>query len=145
MGVVMATGGYSANAKMIQANNTSGKWGDLSSLPTTNRHASSQGDGITADGTRSARQSSSRPARSITSSSPRTARNTLTSTARIGGLKIDESARVLSDAGIPIERLYACGEVVGGIHGGNRLGGNAVTDTVVFGRIAGRSVVSDHK
>ena len=49
------------------------------------------------------------------------------------------------NAVIYIEGLYACGEVVGGIHGGNRLGGNAVTDTVVFGRIAGRSVVSDHK
>ena len=49
------------------------------------------------------------------------------------------------NAVIYIEGLYACGEVVGGIHGGNRLGGNAVTDTVVFGRIAGRSVVRNHK
>ena len=38
-----------------------------------------------------------------------------------------------------IENLYAAGEVTGGIHGTNRLGGNALTDTVVFGRIAGES------
>ncbi|MDF2950403.1 MAG: fumarate reductase flavoprotein subunit [Sedimentibacter sp.] len=36
-----------------------------------------------------------------------------------------------------VEGLYAAGEVTGGIHGGNRAGGNAVDDTVVFGRIAG--------
>lgn len=45
-GVVLATGGFAANAKMAQAYNTSGKWGDLSSVRTTNRYACSQGDGI---------------------------------------------------------------------------------------------------
>ena len=46
MGVILATGGYSANGEMVQENNTSGKWGDLSGLPTTNRSTCSQGDGI---------------------------------------------------------------------------------------------------
>lgn len=40
-----------------------------------------------------------------------------------------------------IEGLYAAGEVVGGIHGSNRLGGNAVTDALLFGRIAGQNIV----
>ena len=39
----------------------------------------------------------------------------------------------------PIPGLYAAGEVTGGIHGGNRLGGNAIVDFTVFGRIAGAS------
>lgn len=47
MGVILATGGYSANDSMVQENNTSGKWGDLSGLPTTNRSTCSHGDGIT--------------------------------------------------------------------------------------------------
>ena len=42
-------------------------------------------------------------------------------------------------AAIAIGDLFAAGEVTGGIHGSNRLGGNALTDTVVFGRIAGQS------
>ncbi len=46
-GVVLATGGFSANSKMIQEYNTSGKWNDLSKVPTTNRFSCSQGDGIT--------------------------------------------------------------------------------------------------
>lgn len=285
MGVIMATGGYSANAKMIQANNTSGKWGDLSSLPTTNRHASSQGDGITMaleiggavrdldqlqllylgnmkdgglskyparcnnattetifvnqEGKRFVREDGRRdeicaavlkqtnksyyiiesangsqyvdinspswrsadgftreyleangyiwvadtvaelaakigvPADELqksidsynacydsgedkvfgrTAFAARLNEGPYTATIRqasmhhtMGGLRIDTEARVLSQAGIPIEGLYACSEVVGGVHGGNRLGGNAVTDTVVFGRIAGSSVVADHK
>lgn len=57
----------------------------------------------------------------------------------MGGLKIDTLARVLNEQGAPIPGLYAAGEVTGGIHGANRLGGNAVPDTVVFGRIAGES------
>ena len=44
-GVILSTGGFSANSEMVQANNTSGKWPDLSYLPTTNR-ASASGDGI---------------------------------------------------------------------------------------------------
>ena len=57
----------------------------------------------------------------------------------MGGLAIDESAHVLDTNGNIIEGLYAAGEVTGGIHGGNRLGGNAVVDTVVFGKIAGKN------
>jgi urocanate reductase len=59
----------------------------------------------------------------------------------MGGLRIDTLARVLDTKGEPIPGLYAGGEVTGGIHGGNRLGGNAVTDTVVFGRLAAQSAV----
>jgi fumarate reductase flavoprotein subunit len=55
----------------------------------------------------------------------------------MGGVKIDTETRVLNSAGAPIPGLYAAGEVVGGIHGNNRLGGNAMIDIIVFGRIAG--------
>ncbi len=60
----------------------------------------------------------------------------------MGGLDIDENARVLDKDGQPISGLYAAGEVCGGIHGANRLGGNAITEIVVFGRLAGRSAVA---
>lgn len=56
----------------------------------------------------------------------------------MGGIHIDSLARVINMEGRPIEGLFACGEVTGGVHGGNRLGGNGVADIVVFGRIAGR-------
>lgn len=56
----------------------------------------------------------------------------------MGGIRIDSLSRVIDRAGNPVEGLYACGEVTGGVHGGNRLGGNGVADIVVFGRIAGR-------
>ncbi len=61
----------------------------------------------------------------------------------MGGVTIDSEARVLSEAGEPIPGLYAAGEVTGGIHGGNRLGGNAVVDTVVFGKLAADTLVQD--
>ena len=57
----------------------------------------------------------------------------------MGGVKIDTKAQVYSDNGDVIEGLFAAGEVTGGVHGGNRLGGNAITDITVFGRIAGDS------
>ncbi len=57
----------------------------------------------------------------------------------MGGLKINASAEVVSTAGDVIPGLFAAGEVTGGVHGANRLGGNAVADFVVFGRIAGQS------
>ncbi|PIE04250.1 MAG: flavocytochrome c [Spirochaetales bacterium] len=57
----------------------------------------------------------------------------------MGGLVINEKAQVLNESGQIIPGLYAAGEVTGGIHGTNRLGGNAVTDVVVFGRIAGQN------
>lgn len=55
----------------------------------------------------------------------------------MGGVKIDTTSQVLSTEGVAIAGLFAAGEVTGGVHGANRLGGNAVTDIVVFGRIAG--------
>ncbi|MDD6049672.1 MAG: flavocytochrome c [Clostridiales bacterium] len=57
----------------------------------------------------------------------------------MGGVRIDTLCRVYNENGEIIKNLYAAGEVTGGIHGTNRLGGNALTDTVVFGRIAGES------
>lgn len=57
----------------------------------------------------------------------------------MGGLQINTSAEVLDTDGNAIPGLFAAGEVTGGIHGNNRLGGNAVADIVVFGRIAGAS------
>lgn len=59
----------------------------------------------------------------------------------MGGLEIDEAARVKDTNGNIISGLYAAGEVTGGIHGGNRLGSVAVADTVAFGRIAAQSCV----
>ena len=55
----------------------------------------------------------------------------------MGGLKINTETQVLTAEGEIIPGLYAAGEVTGGVHGANRLGGNAVCDFVVFGRIAG--------
>ncbi len=55
----------------------------------------------------------------------------------MGGLCIDTTTRVLRPDGTPIEGLWAAGEVTGGIHAGNRLGGNAIADIFTFGRIAG--------
>ncbi len=57
----------------------------------------------------------------------------------MGGLAINPAAQVLNEAGEAIPGLFAAGEITGGVHGGNRLGGNAVADFVVFGRIAGAS------
>ncbi len=57
----------------------------------------------------------------------------------MGGVKINTEAQVIDTSGNPIPNLYACGEVTGGVHGGNRLGGNAIADIVVFGRIAGEN------
>ena len=59
------------------------------------------------------------------------------------GVTIDTSARVLDKDGKPIAGLYAGGEVTGGIHGANRLGGNAVVDTVVFGKLSADTLVAD--
>ncbi len=56
----------------------------------------------------------------------------------MGGLRIDGRTRVLKGNGEVIPGLFAAGEVTGGVHGGNRLGGTAVSDFVVYGRIAGQ-------
>ena len=63
----------------------------------------------------------------------------------MGGVTIDTDTRVLDESGKAIEGLYAAGEITGGIHGANRLGGNAVVDTVVFGKAAGEQVIADNK
>ena len=55
----------------------------------------------------------------------------------MGGLKINTNTEVLNENGEVIPGLFAAGEVTGGVHGANRLGGNAVADFTVFGRIAG--------
>ena len=57
----------------------------------------------------------------------------------MGGLKIDTNTEVLDTNGSVIPGLFAAGEITGGVHGANRLGGNAVADFVVFGRIAGKA------
>lgn len=62
----------------------------------------------------------------------------------MGGLKIDTGAHVINEAGSIIPGLYAAGEVAGGLHAGNRLGGNSLTDIFTFGRIAGKNAVSEH-
>ncbi len=59
----------------------------------------------------------------------------------MGGVHIDTSAEVIDTEGNTIPGLFAAGEVVGGVHGGNRIGGNAVADIVVFGKIASDSAV----
>ncbi len=55
----------------------------------------------------------------------------------MGGLTINTNTEVLTEDGTVIPGLYAAGEITGGVHGANRLGGNAVADFTVFGRIAG--------
>ena len=60
----------------------------------------------------------------------------------MGGIKINTSAEVISTEGKAIPGLFAAGEVCGGVHGGNRLGGNAVADIVIFGRIAAESAIA---
>ena len=56
----------------------------------------------------------------------------------LGGVVIDARCRVLRPDGSPVPGLFAAGEVTGGVHGLNRIGGNAGTEVLVFGRIAGR-------
>lgn len=59
----------------------------------------------------------------------------------MGGVEINENTQVIDTQGNPIKGLYAAGEVTGGIHGANRLGGNAIADALVFGRLAGQNVI----
>ncbi len=59
----------------------------------------------------------------------------------MGGLRINTAAQVIGNTAHPIPGLYAAGEVTGGVHGGNRIGGNAVADIITFGRIAAQSAV----
>ena len=59
----------------------------------------------------------------------------------MGGIEINTNAEVLDQSGNVIPGLFAAGETTGGIHGSNRLGGNAIADIIVFGRIAGKNAV----
>lgn len=61
----------------------------------------------------------------------------------MGGVRINDRAQVLREDGTTIPGLYAAGEVTGGMHGNNRLGGNALPDVIVFGRIAGKNVAAE--
>jgi len=63
----------------------------------------------------------------------------------MGGVCVDVDRHVLNQDGKAIEGLYAAGEVTGGIHGGNRLGGNAITEIIVSGRTAAKAVTADNK
>jgi fumarate reductase flavoprotein subunit len=61
----------------------------------------------------------------------------------MGGIQINTKAQVVNTGGQVIPGLYACGETTGGIHGSNRLGGNALADIHVFGRIAGTNAAAE--
>ncbi len=62
----------------------------------------------------------------------------------MGGVMVDTEARVLTQDGAVISGLYAAGEVTGGFHGSNRLGGNAVSECLTTGRIAGLTILKDN-
>ena len=62
----------------------------------------------------------------------------------MGGVKVDTQRHVLSTDGSIIPGLYAAGEVTGGIHGGNRLGGNAIVEIFVSGRTAADAIAADN-
>ncbi|KAK3335991.1 FAD binding domain-containing protein [Cercophora scortea] len=57
----------------------------------------------------------------------------------MGGIEINDQAQVLNSEKKPFEGLYACGELAGGVHGANRLGGSSLLGCVVYGRVAGDS------
>lgn len=61
----------------------------------------------------------------------------------MGGLEINEKTQVLDKNGNPIPGLFAAGEVTGGLHGSNRLGGNALAEITVFGKIAGEQAAKN--
>lgn len=70
-------------------------------------------------------------------------RNSMSVHYTMGGVKINEKAQVVGRDGKPIKGLYAAGEVTGGVHGTNRVGGNAVAEIFVFGRIAGQNASAE--
>lgn len=57
----------------------------------------------------------------------------------MGGIEINDKAQVLNSEKKPFDGLYACGELAGGVHGANRLGGSSLLGCVVYGRVAGDS------
>lgn len=62
----------------------------------------------------------------------------------MGGLRINANAQVIDIWGNVIPAFYAAGEITGGVHGANRLGGNATPDAVAFGRVAGVNAAKEH-
>ncbi|KAE8448541.1 hypothetical protein EG329_009422 [Mollisiaceae sp. DMI_Dod_QoI] len=60
----------------------------------------------------------------------------------MGGIEINDKAQILNSEGKPFEGLFACGELAGGVHGANRLGGSSLLGCVVYGRVAGDSASS---
>ena len=63
----------------------------------------------------------------------------------MGGIKVDTERHALDVNGNIVPGLYAAGEVTGGIHGGNRLGGNAIVEIYVSGRTAAQAVTADNE
>lgn len=63
----------------------------------------------------------------------------------MGGLHIDKQTHVLDKSGNVISGLFACGEVCGGLHGNNRIGGNSISETIIFGRQAGMQAAVESK
>lgn len=63
----------------------------------------------------------------------------------MGGVMVDAQRHVLDNGGNAIAGLYAAGEITGGIHAGNRLGGNAVTEIIVSGRTAAQAIEADNQ
>ena len=63
----------------------------------------------------------------------------------MGGVKVDLDRHVLDTNDSVIPGLYAAGEITGGIHAGNRLGGNAITEIIVSGRTAAQAVEADNQ
>ena len=63
----------------------------------------------------------------------------------MGGLKINTDTQVIGKDGKPIPGFFAAGEVTGGVHGKNRLGGNSISETITFGRIAGANALKQAK
>jgi len=57
----------------------------------------------------------------------------------MGGIEINDQAQVLNSQGKPFDGLFVCGELAGGVHGANRLGGSSLLGCVVYGRVAGDS------
>lgn len=57
----------------------------------------------------------------------------------MGGVKINTKTEVLREDGTPIKGLYVAGELTGGLHGQNRIGGNAIADIIIYGRQAVRN------
>ncbi|KAI8823131.1 FAD binding domain-containing protein [Fimicolochytrium jonesii] len=61
----------------------------------------------------------------------------------MGGIQIDDQSRVLGHGdNKPVDGLFACGEVAGGVHGANRLGGSSLLGCVVYGRVAGATAAT---